>query len=178
MKSLHSAAVEIQFTNDDYRAIESSGVIPVVVTKNQRIATPLTISINPLTVAQANSEGVPLEGIPPDNPFVPPYAGKFKVTKPISYLLSCSPSFSKPLHLAGVADFDSAPVIITFLPDEDSSGVVDIPSPVVIVDDVINEATEQVFVVQLELISSVNPHSVDLTLRSASLCRIIDNDGK
>ena len=75
MKSLHSAAVEVQFTNDDYRAIESSGVMPVVVTKNRRIATPLTISINPLTVAQANSEGVLPEGIPLDNPFAPPYAG-------------------------------------------------------------------------------------------------------
>ena len=62
-------------------------MMPVVVTKNQRIATPLTISINPLTVVQANSEGILLEGIPPNNPFVPPYAGKFKVTKLI-YLLS------------------------------------------------------------------------------------------
>ena len=79
---------------------------------------------------------------------------------------------------ADVADFDSTPVIITFLPDEDSSGVVDIPTPIGIVDDVINEAREQVFIVQLELISSVNSHSVDLALRSASLCRITDNDGK
>ena len=99
MKCFHSAAVEIQFTNDDYRAIESSEVMPVVVTKYQRIATPLTISINPLTVAQANSEGVLPEGIPLDNPFVPPYAGiyTFKHTQPTS--LSDWPNFFLSLWL-------------------------------------------------------------------------------
>ena len=67
---------------------------------------------------------------------------------------------------ANLADFDSTPVIVTISPDEDSPlGVIDIPTSIVIVDDAVNEAREQVFVVQLRLVSSVNPHSVDLTPR-------------
>ena len=64
----HYAVVKVQFTNDDYRAIESSGVMPVAITKNQRIATPLTVSINPLTIDQ-------YEGVF-NNTFAPPFAGK------------------------------------------------------------------------------------------------------
>ena len=68
---------------------------------------------------------------------------------------------------------------ITFAPDEDEEGNVNnMAAPIAIVDDFINEATEQVFVVQLQLNSSVNPDSIDLTTRQASLCRIIDDDSK
>ena len=51
-------------------------------------------------------------------------------------------------------------------------------APIPIVDDAINEATEQVFVVELRLVSSLDPVTVDLTTRPSSLCRIIDNDRK
>ena len=47
-------------------------------------------------------------------------------------------------------------------------------APIPIIDDAINEATEQVFVVELRLVS----HLVDLSIRPSSLCRIIDNDRK
>ena len=49
-------------------------------------------------------------------------------------------------------------------------------APIFITDDPINEATEQVFVAELLLVSSSNPASVDLTTRPSTLCRIIDND--
>ena len=55
--------------------------------------------------------------------------------------------------------------------------MVDFPVTIGIINDAINEATEQVFVVQLQLISSVSQSSVDLAIRPSSLCRIIDNDG-
>ena len=74
-------------------------------------------------------------------------------------------------------DFKTSSVTIIIPPDEDSLDVVDFSAPIVIVDDATNEASEQVFIVQLQLISSINPRSVDLTRQSASLCRIIDNDG-
>ena len=51
-------------------------------------------------------------------------------------------------------------------------------APIFITDDVINEATEQVFVAELLLINSSNPASVDLTIQPSTLCRIIDNDRK
>ena len=68
---------------------------------------------------------------------------------------------------------------ITFAPDESETVTFnDVNVPIAIVNDLINEAIEQVFVVQLQLISSVNPGSIDLTTRQASLCRIIDDDRK
>ena len=74
-------------------------------------------------------------------------------------------------------DFNNTVITITFDPDEeerDSERAV----TVAIVDDDINEAIEQVFVLQLALINSVNPGGVDLTSRSSSLFRIIDDDRK
>ena len=72
------SAVAIFFTNDDYRAIESSGVMPVAVSKDGRIATPMTISINPLTVSQQRQSGRALpDGVPTLNPVSPPYAGNY-----------------------------------------------------------------------------------------------------
>ena len=68
-------------------------------------------------------------------------------------------------------------VRIIFEPDEDADDN-DLPAPIPIVDDLVNEAIEQTFVVQLKLNSSVNPGSVGLMQRQASLCRIIDNDRK
>ena len=65
---------------------------------------------------------------------------------------------------------------MTFEPDVDRS-INQLNVLVAIIDDNINEATEQVFIVELGLVDSVNPSSIVLT-RRASLCRIIDDDGK
>jgi hypothetical protein len=73
-------------------------------------------------------------------------------------------------------DFSNTNITIIFEPDEDSRSAVNEKSaPVFVTDDAINEATEQVFVVELHLVSSLNPASVDLTTQPSSLCRIIDN---
>ena len=76
-----------------------------------------------------------------------------------------------------MADFNNTVIRITFAPDEDMN-VNDVNVPIIVVNDSINEATEQVFISMLQLISSVNPDSVDLTTRLATLCRIIDDDCK
>ena len=82
------------------------------------------------------------------------------------------------LHLySELEDFNNTVIRITFAPDENRT-VNDVNVPIAIVNDSINEATEQVFISQLQLISSVNPGSVDLTTRLATLCRIIDDDCK
>ena len=77
-----------------------------------------------------------------------------------------------------MSDFDPTPVTISFPPDEGSLGVVDISTPIGIVDDAINEATEQLFIVQLQVVSSVSPSSVILSRLQVSLCKIVDNDRK
>lgn len=83
-----------------------------------------------------------------------------------------------PTPMLDLMDFDPDPVTVTILPDEDSLGVVDIQTPISVVDDAVNEATEQVFTVELRVINSVNITLVDLSQLSVSLCRIIDNDRK
>ena len=72
-------------------------------------------------------------------------------------------------------DFNNTIIRLVFEADE-SLVINDMDAAVAIFDDPINEATEQAFVVQLKLISSIDPELVDLTLRPASLCRIVDND--
>ena len=51
-------------------------------------------------------------------------------------------------------------------------------APIFIIDDAINEATEQVFVAELILVSSLDSATVDLSIQPSTLCRIIDNDRK
>ena len=75
-----------------------------------------------------------------------------------------------------MADFNNTNITLVFEPDEDGE-VSDKSTPIFVTDDVINEATEQVFVVELILVSSLDPNTVDLS-RPSALCRIIDNDRK
>ena len=72
-------------------------------------------------------------------------------------------------------DFNNTNITLVFEPDEGAE-VSEMSAPIFITDDPINEATEQVFVAELLLVSSSNPASVDLTTRPSTLCRIIDND--
>ena len=72
------AVVSISFSNDDYRASESSGKISVVVTKNHPVATPITLSIIPRTVSAQRRSGSPLPpNIPVDDDGTsPPFASE------------------------------------------------------------------------------------------------------
>ena len=74
-------------------------------------------------------------------------------------------------------DFNSTNITLVFEPDEDAE-VTEKSIPLFVIDDAINEALEQVFVIELRVVSSVNPTGVDLITRPSSLCRIIDNDRK
>ena len=64
-----------------------------------------------------------------------------------------------------------------FEPDEDEE-VLEKSTPIFVTDDAINEAREQVFVAELMLVSSLDPTTVDPSVRPSTLCRIIDNDRK
>ena len=79
--------------------------------------------------------------------------------------------------LLGLDDFNNTVLTVTFEADEDSE-ISELRAPILTLDDVINEANEQVLVIQLSLVSSLNPAGVDISTRSASLGRIIDNDRK
>jgi hypothetical protein len=77
----------------------------------------------------------------------------------------------------GLNDFNNTNITIIFEPDEDTE-VNEKRAPIFVIDDAINEATEQVFVVELRLIDTRNTAAVDLTVRPSTLCRIVDNDRK
>ena len=80
--------------------------------------------------------------------------------------------------LKDVADFSNTTIIITFDPDEDrgrNNNELSVPIP--IFDDSIDEANEQVFIVQLKVVGGANVNSVTIS-RQVSLCRIIDDDRK
>lgn len=75
-----------------------------------------------------------------------------------------------------MADFNNATIAIKFDPDEDG-GHNELSVPIPIFDDGVNEANEQVFVVQLKAVGGANVNSIAIS-RQVSLCRIIDDDGK
>ena len=72
-----NTAVEIFFTEDDFRANEAS-FVPVIVSKDSQVATPIVLDVIPLTVDEAMGREPLLlpENIPSDNPFSPPFASK------------------------------------------------------------------------------------------------------
>lgn len=72
-------------------------------------------------------------------------------------------------------DFVTTVVEVTFLPDEFDQ-VRQLPAPIGIMDDDINEATEQLFVVTLNVLEAANFSLVENTERNISLCRLRDND--
>ena len=80
------------------------------------------------------------------------------------------------MHL-DLEDFNHANITLVFEPDEDAE-VNEKSAPIFITDDAINEATQQVFIAELILASSLDSATVDLTIRPSTLCRIIDNDRK
>lgn len=82
---MHTTAVEVSLTESDYRANEKSpvasdgmSVMPVKVTKNSVIATPVVLEVIPLTYQQAEHFLSPSlrEDIPKNNPFSPLFASK------------------------------------------------------------------------------------------------------
>ena len=64
-----------------------------------------------------------------------------------------------------------------FEADEDGDPVSEAFVPVPTIDDDINEP-EQLFVLFLTLVGTVNPDGIDGTTRRMSIARILDNDGK
>ena len=72
-------------------------------------------------------------------------------------------------------DFDNAVIRITFDSDENTPDN-ERTAPIAVVNDIVNEADEQVFIVHLRLLNSTNPDGVDLSIRPASLCKIVNHN--
>ena len=74
-------------------------------------------------------------------------------------------------------DFDNTSIVVTFQPDETGQQMDDVDTTVCIVNDTINEADEQNFVVTVEVVDAFNISRITIE-REDSLCRIIDDDGE
>ena len=78
------------FTEDDYRINEDGGSLLVIVAKSTRIASPITLTVSPLTIAEALASGDPLPpNIPEDNPLSPSRASELLKDRP--YITSVRP---------------------------------------------------------------------------------------
>jgi hypothetical protein len=146
--------------------------MPLKVIKNAKIATAIELEIVPLTIQQSMDIIPPSvrNGIPMDNSYSPPFAGNAKLLTTNKFL------YNAIIFFKDGADFNNATIPITFDPDEDrNQGELSIP--IHIFDDSVNEANEQVFVVQLKVTGGANVNSITIS-RQVSLCRIIDDDGK
>ncbi len=73
-------------------------------------------------------------------------------------------------------DFNNSVLTVIFEADEIGDAINDVSVPVGIFDDEIDEAKEEVFVVDLTLGSAIN-NQITISRRS-SLCRIYDDDGE
>ena len=156
------------FSEDDYRVDESARTVPVLVTKNTRIATQVELMVIPLTVQNASLPLPP--NTPADDSHSPPFVGSLRI------ITSCNINMDI-IAIIDLNDFNNTKIKVFFEPDEDAEAN-EKNIPVFIIDDAINEAQQQVFVVELILVDSVNPATIDLTTRPSSLCRITDNDRK
>ena len=74
-------------------------------------------------------------------------------------------------------DFDANMLDVIFDADENEDIVYHISVPITIMDDVVNEAMDQVFVAHLEVINAVEPSKIELG-RYTTVCRIMDDDSK
>ena len=62
------AEINIQLTEDDYRGTESDGSIEIVVSKDARIATSVSLTITPVVVLEARRLNMfPVNVVPPDD---------------------------------------------------------------------------------------------------------------
>ena len=68
-----SSEVRFQLTENDYRSNERVGNIPAIVSKNVRLANPVTFLLTPFNESEAIRTGQPLPAnLPPgDNPLSP-----------------------------------------------------------------------------------------------------------
>ena len=66
--SVFVVVVVILFTEDDYRAEEAELFMPVIVTKTSIIASDITLIVTPLTIAEAEAQGIQPPNVPPENP--------------------------------------------------------------------------------------------------------------
>ena len=153
------------------------------VKKNKQIASPLGLTISPQTVAKAEAwKDVSLPVIPAEDPFSPNRATG-KASTHYSHYEYFNNTLLYSLHVDvddpqknSNQDFENTLIHVEFLPDQ-YFPVNDLSADVSIIDDDINEAYEEFFVVRLDPAVSGNK-LLKFNGPRVSLCKIVDNDRK
>ena len=170
-----SLVVRLEFAEDECQQKEGEGgnMIKVTVSKNVTLANPVTVRITPLTVQMALDRGI-IATFESNNPYSPNRAGRaIKLMTKHNYLTTY-------IH-TGPEDFIMTAINVAFATDENTAPVTNYSTFITIMDDEINEAGKQFFIVALEIVDAIN---MELIARgpmhnSASItCTILDNDGK
>ena len=76
------------------------------------------------------------------------------------------------------ADFNTTSFQVVFPADENRDPISSIPVELNIIDDEINERFQQVFLIGAEVLSAVNPSTIDNTERNVTMGIVLDDDGK
>ena len=168
------AAVVFQLTNNEYRSSENELFINAKVSKNIRIASPVVLLLTPHTIDEALAVGIPsLPNVPPDNNTRSPNRARISEQQihdnPYNYAMNF-------LTAEDRRDFSTDLITVRFEADQTGPQVNEVTASVPIVDDDIDEAPEEVFMIDLTLLSSIN--ALIRINRRSSLCIINDNDGR
>ena len=82
--------MRLQLTENDYRSNEDVEMIPVVVSKNVRLANPITFLLTPFNESEAIRTGQPLPAnLPPDDNPLSPNRAKCKTV--LLFYVLCTP---------------------------------------------------------------------------------------
>ena len=171
--------VQISFTEDAYRAEEPLLAMPVVVTKTHIIASDITLTVTPLTIAEAEAQGKQPLNAPPEFD-VSGLENSRAQSKTINTHFYC---FEKCVTGTGPLDFNPTILTITFLADEGVPGATpsqDISVPIPIIDDQRDEPDVEVFAACLTVtnVSNTVGSGAVAIPRNVCLCRITDDDRK
>ncbi len=169
---VHAAAV-FQLTRNEYRSSENELFINVKVSKNIRIASPVVLLLTPHTIDEALAAGIPsLPNVPPDNNTRSPNRAQISEQKIHD---DCIHTLNF-LTAEDRRDFSTDVITVRFEADQTGPQVNEVTASVPIIDDDIDEAPEEVFMIDLTLLSSIN--TLTRINRRSSLCIINDNDGR
>ena len=136
------------------------------IAKDGVLANPVFFRLKSMTVLEAERLGILNFTRPADDNVSPSIAGKV-----IIIILSFTIFFGTDKN-----DFNATSLNLTF-PADEAMNIADVLETIPIIDDEIDEAQEQVFIIVLEVLEAVNLDLITIT-RSTSFGRIIDNDGE
>ena len=161
--------MEFSLSEDDFRENEApNAMMDIQIAKDGILANPVLFRVTPLTVTDAERLNILNFTRPADDDVSPSVAGKVQQV--------VHTTFDSLFFCTDTNDFNATAFNVIF-PADEIVNIPDVEEFIPIVDDEIDEAQEQVFIILLEVLEAVNFDLIRIT-RDTSFGRIIDNDGE